>query len=49
MKAILPPLNAKYAHTNLAVWSVAAYARKQGLEELIIWEYTINHRVVRVC
>ena len=45
MKFILAAINAKYIHSNPAVYSLAAYARQQdaGLEEHIeIAEYTIN-------
>lgn len=44
MKTVLVALNAKYIHTNLAVRSVAAYARQAGWENIEIWERTINHR-----
>lgn len=51
MKIILAALNAKYVHSNLAVYNLEAYAEKQfyseyGLNpEIIIKEYTINHNL----
>ena len=44
MKIVLAALNAKYIHTNPAVRSVAAYAKARGVENITIWERTINHR-----
>ena len=41
MKAVLAAVNAKYIHSNLAVYCLRAYARKQG-EEAELREYTIN-------
>lgn len=45
MKALLVALNAKYIHSNLGIYCLYAYSRKQGIspEELIYREYTINH------
>lgn len=48
MKIVLAALNAKYVHSNLAVYDLAAYAQKAGIPddtttELVIREYTINH------
>ncbi len=51
MKIVLTAINAKYIHSNPAVYSLAAYAgQKLRTEEkekcqLEIAEYTINHRV----
>ena len=49
MKILLVAINAKYIHSNLAVYSLRAYARKYmepGLPvEIEIGEYTINNRV----
>lgn len=44
MKALLVALNAKYIHSNLGIYCLYAYSRKQGIsqEELIYREYTIN-------
>lgn len=42
MKILLTAVNAKYIHSNLAVYSLAAYA-KEYKAHLKIAEYTINH------
>lgn len=44
MKILLTAINAKYIHSNLAVYSLRAYAGsyKQQIE---LAEYTINHRI----
>ncbi len=44
MKVLLAAVNAKYIHSNLAVYSLRAYAR-QYQEEIEIAEYTINQTV----
>ena len=41
MKILLTALNAKYIHSNLAVYSLKAYAEKHG-EEVSLLEFTIN-------
>ena len=41
MNIILTAINAKYIHSNLAVYSLRAFA-KPYLEEVKIAEYTIN-------
>ena len=43
MKTILVAINAKYIHSNLAVYSLRAYA-KTYREEISIAEYTINQQ-----
>jgi len=43
MKILLAAINAKYIHSNLAVYSLKAYA-KEFAEHIIIGEYTINNR-----
>ena len=43
MKIVLAAINAKYIHSNLAVYSLKAYA-KEFAEHIIIGEYTINNR-----
>ena len=43
MKTILAAVNAKYIHSNLAVYSLRAYA-KDYLGETKIAEYTINQQ-----
>ena len=43
MKILLTAINAKYIHSNLAVYSLRAYAREYQ-EHIQIEEYTINHR-----
>lgn len=44
MKILLTAINAKYIHSNLAVYSLKAYA-KQYKEHIYISEYTINHDI----
>ena len=43
MKILLVAINAKYIHSNLAVYSLRAYA-KRFQEQIEIVEYTMNHR-----
>ena len=44
MKLLLVAINAKYIHSNLAVHSLRAYAREQGIADSVsLAEYTINH------
>lgn len=43
MKILLTAINAKYIHSNLAVYSLRAYA-KEYAEQVAIGEYTINNR-----
>ena len=42
MKILLTAINAKYIHSNLAVYTLKAYAKEYG-EHIEIGEYTINH------
>lgn len=44
MKVLLIAINAKYIHSNLAVYSLKAYAdrRLEKQADIVIWEYTIN-------
>lgn len=42
MKILLVAVNAKYIHSNLAVYSLRAYAKKYS-EHIKLAEYTINH------
>lgn len=44
MKIVLTAINAKYIHSNLAVYSLRAYA-KPYREEITIAEYTINQQL----
>lgn len=44
MKALLCAINAKYIHSNLAVYSLRAYAERYR-EQIEIAEFTINHYV----
>lgn len=44
MKILLTAINAKYIHSNLAVYSLRAYA-KEYREQIELAEYTINHRM----
>ncbi|MDD3184355.1 MAG: B12-binding domain-containing radical SAM protein [Anaerostipes sp.] len=43
MNIILTAINAKYIHSNLAVYSLKAYA-KEYLDQIVITEYTINQQ-----
>ena len=47
MKILLTAVNARYIHSNLAVYELRAYAKKylKGEAEIEIKEYTINHQV----
>lgn len=42
MKVLLAAINAKYVHSNLAVYSLSAYAKDRGAD-IKIGEYTINN------
>ncbi len=53
MRYVLCGINAKYIHSNLAVFSLHAYAKEQALKsgeekEILIREYTINHYVENI-
>ena len=43
MKIFLTAINAKYIHSNLAVYSLRSYA-KEYKNDIVIGEYTINNR-----
>ena len=43
MKILLTAINAKYIHSNLAVYNLRAYA-KECQDSIEIAEFTINHR-----
>ena len=45
MKVLLTAVNAKYIHSNLAVYDLRAYAEAYGTggAQVEIGEYTINH------
>lgn len=43
MKILLVAINAKYIHTNLAVYNLQAYAKQYG-KEIEVVEFTINHQ-----
>lgn len=45
MKFLLIAVNAKYIHSNPAVYSLRAYAGKEYEKEIEIAEYTINNRM----
>ncbi|MCD2493152.1 B12-binding domain-containing radical SAM protein [Lacrimispora sp. NSJ-141] len=47
MKCLLIAINAKYIHSNLAVYSLKACAEKEGLVAELA-EYTINHRASEI-
>ena len=46
MKVLLVGINAKYIHSNLAIYSLRAYARRalgDNAPDIELGEYTINH------
>ena len=46
MKILLTTLNAKYIHSNLAIYSLKTYSESVGADkewEIKVKEYTINH------
>ena len=47
MKVLLTAVNAKYIHSNLAVYDLRAYAEAYGTggAQVEIAEYTINHTI----
>lgn len=45
MKILLTALNAKYIHSNPAIYSLRAYAGEALQEHIEIAEYTINHQL----
>ena len=47
MKTLFVAINAKYIHSNLAVYSLRAYA-KEYREHIRLLEYTINNRVEEI-
>ena len=47
MKVLLVAINAKYIHSNPAIYSLAAYA-KAYKSHIRLAEYTINHTVDEV-
>ncbi len=47
MKILLTAINAKYIHSNLAVYSLRAYAKKYE-KQIQLLEYTINNRVEEI-
>lgn len=50
MKVLLVALNAKYVHSNLAVYDIYAYAKKHSAYggELLVREYTINQNMDQI-
>lgn len=42
MKVVLIAMNAKYIHSNLAIYSLKSYAKQEGVD-ISLLEYTINH------
>lgn len=48
MKFLLAAVNAKYIHSNPAVYSLRAYAGKEYEEHIEIAEYTINHQMENI-
>ncbi len=48
MKFLLAAVNAKYIHSNPAVYSLRAYAGKEFEESIAISEFTINHKAENI-
>ena len=48
MKFLLVAINAKYIHSNLAVYSMKTYAESQGYP-VELREYTINQPKTSIC
>lgn len=48
MKFLLTAINAKYIHSNPAVYSLKAYAGEEFKEFIDIAEYTINQRMEEI-
>ncbi len=48
MKILLVAVNAKYIHSNPALYSLKAYARQLEGRQIDIAEYTINHRLEEI-
>lgn len=56
MKIVLAALNAKYVHSNLAVYDLQSYAKEKlnkefagkEIPEIVIREYTINHNLDQI-
>ena len=49
MKFLLAAVNAKYIHSNPAVYSLKAYAGAECEKEIEIAEYTINNSMAYIC
>ena len=45
MKILMTAINAKYIHSNLAVYSLKAYSEKGGIKGIELLETTINNRL----
>ncbi len=45
MKFLLVAVNAKYIHSNPAIYSLSAYARERSDSEIVVAEYTINQQL----
>jgi len=48
MKFLLVAINAKYIHSNPAIYSLRGYAGKELREHIELAEYTINHRMEQI-
>jgi hypothetical protein len=48
MKFLLVAVNAKYIHSNPAIYSLAAYAGKKHEKSIEIAEFTINQRTEEI-
>ena len=48
MKFLLAAVNAKYIHSNPAVYSLKAFAGEAWQEHIEIAEYTIKHRMEQI-
>ena len=48
MKFLLAALNAKYIHSNPAIYSLKAYAGERYQSYIELGEYTINHSIASI-
>ena len=51
MRFLLCGINAKYIHSNLAIFSLKAYADRKKIPgaEIILKEYTIYEKIINLC
>ena len=47
MKFLLVAINAKYIHSNLAVYSLKAFAEKYGMNKEVVYPHSFRHRFAK--